>query len=80
MAILRAGGSRHRRLLSWVRKMNEKIKRYFKQNKLPKPVTIKEIGPWAHGTCYAVTCGLLRIRKFCVYFIGNQIHSVRERK
>lgn len=53
---------------------------YFKRNGLPKPVTIKHIGRWAHGECYVVTCGLIRLNKYCVYF-GNDggINSVRKR-
>ena len=60
--------------------MESKIKEYFKENKLPKPVTIKLIGPWAHGICYAVTCGLFKLKKYCVYFNEDgEIHSVRRR-
>lgn len=60
--------------------MEEKIKTYFKQHKLPKPVTINLIGPWAHGMCYAVTCGLFNLKKYCVYFNEDvEIHSVRRR-
>lgn len=53
---------------------------YFKRNGLPKPVTIKHIGRWTHGECYAVTCGLIWLKKYCVYF-GNDggINSVRKR-
>lgn len=58
----------------------DKIKKYFKENGLPKPVTIKHIGRWAHGECYAVTCGLVRLKRYCVYFSGNgEINSVRKR-
>ena len=60
--------------------MEDKIKQYFKDNKLPKPVTIKLIGRWAFGVCYAVTTGIVRARKFCVYFTNGEIVSVRERK
>lgn len=59
--------------------MEDKIKTYFKENKLPKPTMIKLIGPWAKGTCYAVTCGFLKVKKYCVYFIEDDIHSVRKR-
>lgn len=59
--------------------MENKIRAYFKANKLPKPGTIKLIGAWAHGACYAVTCGLLRLKRYCVYCIGDEIHSVRRR-
>lgn len=58
----------------------DKIKKHFKANKLPKPVTINLIGNWAHGICYAVTTGLVRLRRFCVYFRDGEIVSVRERK
>lgn len=56
------------------------IKEYFKRNGLPKPVTIKHIGRWAHGECYAVTCGIIHLKRYCVYFdkVGA-IHSVRKR-
>ena len=60
--------------------INAKIKDYFKIHKLPKPVTIKHIGKWAHGECYAVTCGLIRLKKYCVYLKGDgEIKSVRKR-
>lgn len=61
-------------------KIRNMIIDYFKRNGLPKPVTIKHIGRWAHGECYAVTCGLIRLKKYCVYF-GNDggINSVRKR-
>lgn len=56
------------------------IKEYFKRNGLPKPVTIKHIGRWAHGERYAVTCGLVRMKKYCVYFGDDGgINSVRKR-
>ena len=58
----------------------DKIKEYFKENRLPKPVTIKHIGRWAHGECYAVTCGLIRLKRYCVYFSEDgEINSVRKR-
>ena len=57
----------------------EKIHKYFKRNNLPKPITINKIGKWACGDCYAVTCGLLFIKKYCVYFVGEDIASVRKR-
>lgn len=59
--------------------MEEKIKTYFKEHDLPKPVTINHIGKWAHGECYAVTCGLLFLKKYCVYFINDEVYSVRRR-
>lgn len=64
--------------------MNEKfirkvITEYFKDHKLPKPVTINYVGPWALGECYAVTCGLFRLKKYCVYFRDYNIWSVRKR-
>lgn len=59
--------------------MDEKIKEYFKINKLPKPNVINYVGRWAHGDCYAVTSGWFRIKKYCVYCIKDKIHSVRRR-
>lgn len=59
--------------------MKDKIKKHFKENKLPKPVSIKHIGKWAHGECYAVTTGTLFIKKFCVYCTNDEIVSVRKR-
>lgn len=59
--------------------MKEKIRRYFRENKLPKPGVINLIGPWAKGECYAVTCGIFRLKHYCVYCIGDEIHSVRLR-
>lgn len=61
-------------------KIRNMITDYFKRNGFPKPVTINHIGRWAHGECYAVTCGLIRLKKYCVYF-GNDggINSVRKR-
>lgn len=59
--------------------MDEKIKEYFKINKLPKPNVINYVGSWAHGDCYAVTCGWFRIKKYCVYCIKDEIYSVRRR-
>jgi len=59
--------------------MKDKIRKHFKGNKLPKPGVINYIGKWAHGDCYAVTCGLFKITKYCVYCVGNEIYSVRKR-
>lgn len=59
--------------------MNDKIKSYFKNNKLPKPVTINYVGRWAKGDVYAVTCGLIRLTKYAVYFTDDEIHNVRKR-
>ena len=58
----------------------KKIKEHFKKNKLPRPVSIKYIGKWHKGDCYAVTCGLFRTAFYAVYCIGDEIHSVRQRK
>lgn len=66
-------------LLEQEEKMNRKITEYFKDNGLPAPVTIKEVGPWARGTCYAVTCGLLFLKRYCVYTRDGKITSVRRR-
>lgn len=60
--------------------MDDKIRAYFKANKLPSPSVIRKVGPWARGTCYAVTCGLVRLKRYCVYCIGEEIHSVRLRE
>lgn len=59
--------------------IKEKIRKHFKAQGLPSPGAINLIGPWARGDCYAVTTGLLRLKRFCVYCIGNEIHSVRQR-
>ena len=59
--------------------MDEKIKKYFKENNLPTPVTIRKIGRWAKGECYAVTCGLLFLKKYCVYTINGEITNARRR-
>lgn len=59
--------------------MKEKIGQHFKANNLPSPGAIRLIGNWAHGQCYAVTCGWFRLKRFCVYCIGDEIHSVRQR-
>lgn len=59
--------------------MEDKIRKFFKANKLPKPGVIKLIGKWARGNCYAVTCGLVRLKKYCVYCINDEIYSVRLR-
>lgn len=60
--------------------MKNKIKAYFKAHGLPKPVTINYVGKWAKGDCWAVTCGLVRLKRYCVYFIDDEIESVRFRK
>lgn len=59
--------------------MKDKIRQYFKEHDLPKPGCINHIGKWAHGERYAVTCGLVKLKKYCVYCIGDEIHSVRFR-
>ena len=59
--------------------MKEKIRQHFRINNLPKPGVINLIGRWAKGDCYAVTCGLFRLKRYCVYCIDNEIHSVRLR-
>lgn len=61
-------------------KTNKQIRAYFKANNLTNPITIKHVGRWANGECYAVTTGLFKLRKFCVYFNAfSNIVSVRER-
>lgn len=59
--------------------MKEKIRRHFRINNLPKPGVINFIGRWAKGDCYAVTCGIFRLKRYCVYCIDSEIHSVRLR-
>lgn len=59
--------------------MKKKIRQYFSDNDLPKPGVINHIGKWAKGECYAVTTGLFKLKKYCVYCIGDEIHSVRFR-
>lgn len=59
--------------------MENKIKEYFKENKLPKPRQINLIGKWAKGDCYAVSCGLIKTKRYCVYCIGNTVHNARLR-
>ena len=59
--------------------MKDKIRKHFKENGLPKPGVINHIGKWAKGECYAVTCGIIKLKKYCVYCIDNEIHSVRKR-
>ena len=57
----------------------KKIREYFKEHKLPKPGVINYIGKWAHGECYAVTRGWIKLKRYCVYFIGDEIHDVKKR-
>lgn len=59
--------------------MEDKIRKYFKDNKLPKPNVIKYVGKWAFGECYAVTCGWFKLKRYCVYFIDGEISNVRLR-
>ena len=59
--------------------LKDKIQKYFKENNLPKPGVINYIGLWALGDCYAVTCGWFKLKKYCVYCIDGEIHSVRRR-
>lgn len=59
--------------------MEKKITEYFKNNKLPKPRQINLIGKWAKGNCYAALCGLVKTKRYCVYCIGDAVHSVRLR-
>lgn len=55
------------------------IRRYFKENNLPSPGVINYIGKWAKGDCFAVTCGLFKLKRYCVYLINDEIVSVRLR-
>lgn len=59
--------------------LETKIRQYFKDHKLPKPGAIIWIGPWARGECFAVTTGWLKLKRFCVYVINGEVHSVRQR-
>lgn len=59
--------------------MEDKIRKFFEVNGLPKPGVINLIGKWARGDCYAVTCGFIRLKKYCVYCVNDEIHSVRLR-
>lgn len=59
--------------------MEQKIREYFKENKLPKPGAINHIGKWAFGECYAVTCGIIFLKKYVVYCSDNKILRVRQR-
>ena len=59
--------------------MKEKIIRYFEENKLSKPGVINYIGKWVHGERYAVTCGLVRLKKYCVYITNSEVTNVRLR-
>lgn len=59
--------------------IKDKIRKYFKDNDLPKPGVINYIGKWAKGDCYAVTTGLFVLKRWCVYCIDGEIHSVRFR-
>ena len=60
--------------------MEQKIREYFKENKLPKPGAIKHIGKWVLGECYAVTCGIIFLKKYVVYCSDNRILRVRQRE
>lgn len=55
------------------------IYEYFAENDLPRPRKINFIGKWAKGECFAVSCGMLKTRKYCVYMIDGKVHSVRVR-
>jgi hypothetical protein len=55
------------------------IKERFKSDKLPKPISINYVGKWAYGDAYAVTCGLFKLSKYCVYFSGDEITHIRKR-
>ncbi len=57
----------------------DKIIKYFRDNKLPRPVTINFVGRWAFGEQYAVTCGIVRLKKYAVYFQDDEIKNVRRR-
>ena len=59
--------------------MEKKIREYFRNNKLPKPGAINYIGKWAMGECYAVTCGIIFLKRYVVYCSDNKILRVRQR-
>ena len=59
--------------------MEKEIRKYFRENKLPKPGAINHIGKWAFGECYAVTCGIIHLKRYVVYCSDNEICSVRQR-
>ena len=59
--------------------IKDKIKQHFKNNDLPKPGVINHVGKWAKGECYAVTCGTIFLKRYCVYCVDDEIHSVRKR-
>lgn len=59
--------------------MQEQIKAHFKAINLPKPISINHVGKWAHGEVYAVTCGIIRVKKYAVYVMDGEIVSVRRR-
>lgn len=60
-------------------KMDKKIRKHFKDNGLPSPGVIKYIGLWGKGDCYAVTTGLFKLKRYCVYCTDGEIVSVRLR-
>ena len=55
------------------------IKEHFKEHKLPMPKVIKKTGKWGMGDVYAVTAGVFKNKRFCVYEHNGLIHSVRRR-
>lgn len=55
------------------------IKEHFKEHKLPMPKAIKKAGKWANGDVYAVTAGVFKNKRFCVYEQNGLIYSVRRR-
>lgn len=60
--------------------MEKKIRKYFKENGLPSPGVINYIGKWAKGDCYAVTCGLFKLKRYCVYCINGEVSNARLRE
>lgn len=59
--------------------IKEKIRKYFKEHGLPSPGIISGPIPWAYGNCYAVTCGFLVLKKYCVYCSEGEIVDVKFR-
>lgn len=58
--------------------MNKKIRQFFRDHKLGKIKSIREIGAWAHGKLYHVkTNRRIRTNEFTVYELNDEIKTVR---
>lgn len=55
----------------------DKIRKHFKDNKLPKPGVINLVGQWVHGERLAITCGLLRLKSivFTALMMKNSLSN-----